>query len=242
MTFMHSAYPIQGRPQAVTRPVTWPYPSDSLLLDWDPHYSLSSERVSSIQFEQSGSGSITRVLQANGRYAGVFPGTAGLVATSSPFAALSDLSGGVSIYVVCERTDAGGTFATMLGANNTASGNNINAIQVQWTNANALACYSAGPTGGYQNDTESGLALDTVTVASAHITTTSRTSRIDGSGTASATTTSADPAGLGRVVLGAQAAGLETISTYFTGAIYRVIVAEGAYDADLMTLLLGLYA
>lgn len=220
-----------------------PGPPVPVLSDWDPGYSLYTDRQHATTFAQSGAGIVTRELQANGRYAGVFPGTGCLVAPSSPFAALASLSGGASCYVVSQRTDAGSGQDGLAWIDDD-DGTTGNANQIGLTHNGPGTSASAlvyDPAGGVTSDGQT-CTLAGLQVFSGHFTLTAREMRVDGTGSAEASGTSRAPVDLARMTIG----GYTLFSAgapigLYTGKIYRVIWAEGAYSAAVLAYLAALY-
>lgn len=209
-----------------------PKPPASLgvILDWDPGYSLRGCREGPCTFEPVGTAP-TIVDSGLGYLVGRFGGAGALQALSSPFAALSDLTAGVSLYVVGKRTDAGsGQDGLIWLDDNDGTTGNANQLGLTWngpgTTATAFAYDNAA--GATFDASAADLALNTQAVVSGHITTTAREVRVDGVGSAEGSGTTRDPEDLSRVLIGAYALFSTTQIGYFTGDIARVLVCEPA--------------
>ena len=218
-------------------------PSFAAIFDWNPAVSLYVDQVGGIAFAASGT---APVLASSGGLPCVsFDGAGALVATSSPFAALSDLSGGVSIYVVAERTDAAATAKALLGiGRDTGTTDNFDIVSAAWNATNvSLNVYDSA--GGATLDTTTDPGRNTVSVLSLHATTTARTAKLNGVGAAEASGATRDPAGMDFFSIGASllfSASPPLLTVAFPGRIYRVLICEGAYDAAVLAYLQGLYS
>lgn len=213
-----------------------------VLSDWDPSFSYTVDRTAALTYAESGTG-FSRV-KVGGNWCAEFDGSGALVASGAPFTTLSDLTGGVSIYVVAERTDVAATAKALLGiGRDTGTIDNFDIVSAAWNSTNvSVNVYDAA--GGATLDTTTDPGRNTVAVLSLHATTTARTAKLDGVGTAEASGTTRDPAGMDFFSIGASllfSASPPLLSVAFPGRIYRVLVCEGAYDADVLTYLAGLY-
>lgn len=218
------------------------------LFDFDPGRSVSHDVDGGMRLAPGGSNPVAFEVH-NGFRCLVTDGTNYLLGSASPFAALSDLTGGVSIYVVAERTDAGSGAVSPMGINERGSASGANALHMGWNGlsggASTLTALSANSAAATQSDVSDGvLGLNVVHSLSMHLTTTSRTAKTEGYGGASATATANDPADLDQIVIGAgllYAAADASPLGHFTGRIYRVIVREGPFSQAIADYLANLY-
>lgn len=216
-------------------------PSWGCLFDFNPTRSLLVDVEGGIVLSDPVGGVI--VANANGHKAAEFSGTNYLLGASSPFAALSDLTG-VSIYVVAEHTADGSTstVGSSICLDRTAAAGiadrlmlanqgSDDTVRGSVTNAAATLATDAG----------TGLANHNLVSAEGfHVTLTSRTISQGAPGTASADATSVDPAGMDRCLIGAGAFGA-AVAYKMTGRIYRVLICEGAFDQAVADYLAQLY-
>lgn len=219
-----------------------PPASFNVLSDWDPAYSLYADRVAPISYAPVGTAPTRE--KVDGIWCGVFGGAGALVGSGAPFAALADLTGGVSIYVVAERTDDGtGQDGLVWFDDDDGTTSNANQLGITWNGPGTGATMYAydGAAGASFDSGSSIIALNTVEFVSGHATTTARTIRASGVGTAEASGTTRDPGSLTRVLIGANALFSATQGSYFTGRYRRKLTCEGPYNAAVLAYLQALY-
>lgn len=230
---------VQGVTQAVTRSINYPGVADGVLFDFDPAKSTTEDVIRGISASQVGTGFSLET--ARGNVCTVFDGAGALVFDGAPFSALSDLTGGVSIYAVCERTDVSASADGVVHIDDASAGSGEHVLASNWNGNDTLSVLSYEASGA-KFDTGSPLVRNQVSVLSGHITTTSIDAKIDGAGSPTAIAAT-DPSGLDRVVIGNQSIATDPGSSTagLQGRIYRVLICEGAYDADVLAYLQGLY-
>ena len=211
----------------------------NVLSDWDPSFSYTVDRTAALVYAESGTG-ISRV-KVGGNWCAEFDGAGALASASSPFAALSDLSGGVSVYVVADRTNVAASQLGVFSLDDTANTPTTlsSTILGVWNNASQLSSVSVYDPSGVATSDSQAVTTGAVRVLSYHATTTARTAKVDGTGEAETSGTERSPASIDRVTIGAYA----TIgyAQPFVGRIYRVLICEGAYNADVTAYLQGIY-
>lgn len=202
-------------------------PPGTVLFDWDPSYSTTVDKEGGIALSWVGDDLGTEVTR--GKTCVNFDGVSHLVSSESPFAALSDLTGGVSIYVVCERLDHTG-FQAFFSMSNGTSGERIYVSGSSVSNSIAV-----GKTDAFTStfDADSVLPENEPAVVSGHLTTTEAAIKKNGAGASAAA--AGDPSGLNRVSIGSliHSAGI----SFFIGRIWRVVICEGAYDPAMLAYL-----
>lgn len=211
-----------------------------VLFDWDPSFNPYLDRAGGIALTNSG---VTFGVQ-RGQVCGVFDGSSYLYSSEAPFAALSDLTGGASIYVVCERTDAAADAAYMIGIDQAAGAAQRNDIALGCNSDNSISL-AVSDDGGQELDTQAASAStdrNQINFLSGHLTTSTLTARVAGTSSGSTTVASAphDPASLDRVTIGVQTI-FASLLKYWTGRIYRILVIEGDYEAAVLSYLQGAY-
>lgn len=226
-----------GRRRGTPRP---PNPG-AVLFDWDPAWNPYADRVGGLAGVPTGTAPTRSV--TNGLLGMTFGGAGCLQFAGAPFAALSDLTGGVSMYVVCERTDAAVAQDGLICLDdNDGTTSSANHLIGTWDGGDTVSCLAYDGAGVSTIDSQAGATRNATQILSYHATTTARTAKINGTGSAEASGTTRDPGSLSRVTVGAYTLFVASGAiSYFTGAIYRVLICEGAYDADVLTYLQTLY-
>ena len=207
----------------------------AVLFDFDPVASLVQDRKGIALTDPVGGVVLSK--GPTGHYGAEFSGSNYLTG-ASPFAALSDLTGGVSIYAVCERTDAVVNSQCALSIDEAAGAASTNEIAVVQVGNDPVVAYTYGAGAGSFN-IGAVAPRDVVNVLSGHITTTTVEARLGGYSAGSSATTH-DPASLDRLLIGANSI-FGFISSFWTGRIYRVVVKEGPFEQAFSDYLSSLY-
>lgn len=227
---------LQGQSQLATRSINWPGVADGVLFDFDPAWSTTVDKVGGLASTNVNSVTFSKV---RGSLAAEFDGTNYLLFDGAPFAALADLSGGVTAYVVCERTDANATQTHLFGIDDASAGSNQQFVMAAWNSGQTQAAY-IGETSGFAGVTGSAaLTRNQIQTLGYAFTTTSAKTFLDTTETGTATITATNPNGLDRLVIGGYVfAGL---SASWIGRIWRLLLKEGPADNDFASYLQGLY-
>ena len=213
-----------------------PPPSgNTLLFDWNPAVDPYADLVGGLTATASGAGvtfGVQRTLPC-----ATFDGTDYLTFDGTPFSTLSDLTTECSIYVVCERTDAASEADILVGIDDNDDAGVDHAMYLAWAANDAVqAAQANASTSNGANSTASAVNRDELVVVSGHLTLTTGEVRLDGSDITSSGSpwTSSDPTGMTRVTIGAGGYFGGGIALPFTGHIWRVLIYDAAYNADVV--------
>lgn len=222
-----------------------PPPSPStVLFDWDPSVDLYRDRVGGIEFTV-GAGTPTLAV-AHGQPCAQFNGGSHLVSTEAPFAALSDLTGGCTIYVVSERTDAGaaGSAACFSIDDSTEVTTSLDCLGWYHVSTNDALVAMSGDDAAGETAVASFGNRNMITCNAMTATTALIGQYVDRRLAASTVpaVTPHDPSGLDRCVIGATGLFGSAIVGYWTGNVFRILVCEGGYDQDIQDYLMNTYA
>ena len=240
-TFEQRAYRLARNGRTTTLPQgdgapAPPISPQSVLFDFDPAWSMTEDRAGGITLAAGGTNPVTRAVH-NGRLAAVFDGTNYLLG-DSPFPQLSSLSGGCTIYAVCERTDALNTQKSVVNLDQAAGAGGQQVMYLAQGNTDAVVGGMAD-TGSIVFDSEAaGGGRNFVRVISADYDLTEITARNSSYGSASSVS-SRDPSGLDRVSIGGTL--IFGLGGDWVGRIYRVLICEGAFSQAIADYLANLY-
>lgn len=230
----HRSRPLRGHRRGRSYATEWagrsigapaPPSGSSLLFDYDPAHDHLADRMGA---ELTSSVGTPALVTANGLKALELDGSSYLV-FESPIAALSDV-GDLSVYCVCERTDANADQRFPVQIDASASGSGEDVIYLGWNPTDSAVAGMSGAPTAIVFDTESGATRNAVEVLSLHLTTTSLTARRGGTGTSSGVAAT-DPSSLDRLLIGASAI-FGAPSASWIGRIYRILIYDAAYDAN----------
>lgn len=208
------------------------------LLEWCPGIAPDADLATGAAWRRYGSGLV--LSKRKGHVGMYFGGSGSLWRTGLPFSALSDLSGGLSLYFVADRT-ANPSFAGLLTFSN---GTSSERIYLAW--AGGSASISAGLTdgGAAAYDTSApALGLDTIGVVGMHAlygpTNAQVGAYVDGSGANYTAAAENDPSGLDRVCLGGLVHSVPT--SPFTGWGFHAFAHPGPPSDEVVEWLSWLY-
>lgn len=208
----------------------------NVLLDYNPAVDLGSPG-----YTYGGSGAVT-LGNRRGLPCAEYDGVSALYGPAL-FENLSDLTGGVSIYLMIEQDIkyAAGGAAGVFGQRRVAAATQRDCLGVYQVHVGTAFVGLVGDDAAASTPI-SYMSKKGVVFHSMHVTTAEVRVRNlhSGGNVAAAPTAPHDPSGMDQSVIGASAV-FGAVNAWFTGAIYRIVVVEGAYDAALDAELQALY-
>lgn len=206
----------------------------SSLFDFNPAESVTVDQgTSGIAILEGGTG-ITYP-DSDGFPSALFDGTNGLYTASSPFSNLTDLTDGVTFYLVSKRTDVGTDNQSTCGVDRVSGDAQRDAIGITMIGGtNACVIYSADDAAG-EYDSNGVHARDEVAITACHVSAYYLQAWVDEQLNSGKTTVAAgphDPSGLDRVTIGCNGYWITSATDPWAigshiGPIHRFIIREG---------------